>query len=71
MTRFRTWLRQFRDDESAIGDLARDVLDDPDWPRGRGSLTRYVEHLEEAGAVDDAIATLRAAWERYERSLTA
>lgn len=64
---FRTWLRQFRRDETALGDLARDVLADPDWPRGPGSLARYEAHLEDAGACNAAVSALREAWARYEQ----
>ena len=65
---FRAWLLQFRRDESALGDLARDVLADPDWPRGPGSLARFEAHLEDAGACDEAAGALREAWARYERA---
>jgi hypothetical protein len=64
---FRTWLRRFRHDETAIGDLARDTLADPDWPRGPGSLARYEGRLEDAGACDGAVRALREAWARYEQ----
>jgi len=64
---FRAWLRQFRRDGTAIGDLARDVLADPDWPRGPGSLARHEAHLEDAGACDGAVSALREAWARYEQ----
>lgn len=64
---FRAWLRQFRHQESAIGDLARDVLADQDWPRGPGSLARYESHLVSLDAIDGALDTLRAAWARFEQ----
>jgi uncharacterized protein YozE (UPF0346 family) len=64
---FRAWLRQFRREESAIGDLARDALADQEWPRGPGSLNKYLGHLEDVGACDAAIDTLHEAWARYER----
>jgi hypothetical protein len=63
---FRAWLRQFRREANAVGDLARDVLDDDDWPRGPGSLARYEAHLEDAGACDGALDALREAWANYE-----
>jgi hypothetical protein len=63
---FRRWLKQFTGEQSAIGDLARDVLADPSWPWGPGSLARYETHLDEAGASAAAVDTLRKAWKRYE-----
>lgn len=33
---FTTWLKTHRKDDTAIGDLARDVAADPDWPSRRG-----------------------------------
>ena len=64
---FRRWLRQFRGEESPIGDLARDIHADPGWPRGPGTLARYQEHLQEAGAAPDALAALHSAWRRYQQ----
>jgi hypothetical protein len=64
---FRQWLRQFHGEESAIGDLARDALADPQWSRGPGSLTRYVRHLEDSGAMGSAIDTLHQAWTRCQQ----
>lgn len=63
---FRTWLRQFEGDHSAVGDLARDVRNDPDWPDPDGSeLPRYEEHLTDQGAETRVLAVLRAAWTAY------
>jgi uncharacterized protein YozE (UPF0346 family) len=63
---FRQWLKQFTAERSAIGDLARDVYADACWPRGRGSLARYETYLDEVGANENAVTTLRTAWKRYE-----
>lgn len=68
---FRQWLKQFTADESATGDLARDVHADRSWPRGPGSLARYAAYLEDADACDGALEALRAAWARYEQERTA
>jgi len=64
---FRRWLVQFGREESAIGDLARDVRADPGWPSGPGLLARYQVHLQEAGAAPDALEALRSAWLRYQQ----
>lgn len=63
---FRSWLRRHRDDPGPVGDIARDVLADPGWPRGRGSLARYERHLESCHAVPEAVDALREAWALYQ-----
>ncbi|RST04603.1 hypothetical protein EF910_16500 [Streptomyces sp. WAC07149] len=62
---FTTWLKTHRKDDSAIGDLARDVSADPDWPSRRG-LSGQIAYLEERGAIPAAIDTLERAWEAYD-----
>jgi uncharacterized protein YozE (UPF0346 family) len=64
---FRQWLKQFTGEQTAIGDLARDIYKDRRWPRGPGSSSKYLSYLEDMEACDAAIGTLREAWERYER----
>lgn len=58
---FRSWLKQHRKADTALGDLARDVLADPSWPRGRGSLDTYRDHMRAHGAIE----VLERAWEQY------
>ena len=38
MSGFRSWLTQFVQVNSAVGDLARDVAADPDWLEGSDEL---------------------------------
>ena len=68
---FRDWLMQFRQDENAIGDLARDATADRCFPRpikGPDRLERYEDHLVEVhDAAPAAVETLRSAWDAYER----
>lgn len=64
-TSFRAWLRRHRRAETAIGDLARDALADPGWPRGPGSLDRYRDYLIGCGACCGALAAFEAAWQLY------
>ena len=64
---FRKWLEYHRYDTSHLGDLARDVICDSDWPKGPGSYERYEMHLIHSGACDEALAALANAWSRYER----
>lgn len=62
---FTTWLQAHAKDESAIGDLARDVASDPYWPSHR-QLSGQRDYLEERGAIPAAVETLERAWELYE-----
>ncbi len=65
MTTFRVWLLRHADEETPIGDLARDVRADHTWPKGRGSLQLYRDHLAEHDAPYGALEVLDAAWARY------
>ena len=60
---FKSWLRRFENDSNAIGDLARDVARDPDWPGGGPGRTR--RHIRDLGACEDALATHDRAWVEY------
>ncbi|KOG51093.1 hypothetical protein ADK75_17060 [Streptomyces virginiae] len=62
---FTSWLKTHAKDQNAIGDLARDVAADPDWP-SRRQLSGQREYLEERGAIPAAVETLELAWELYE-----
>jgi len=62
---FKTWLRRFEDENSAVGDLARDVARDPNWPSGGPRRTR--RHMEDLGACEDALTTHDRAWSEYRR----
>ncbi|MGW2818021.1 YozE family protein [Streptomyces sp. NPDC001415] len=61
---FTSWLKTHTD-QNAIGDLARDVSADPEWPSRKG-LPGQRDYLEERGAVPAAIETLERAWTQYE-----
>ncbi|GGW58274.1 hypothetical protein GCM10010503_39140 [Streptomyces lucensis JCM 4490] len=62
---FTAWLKTHADQHNAIGDLARDVSADPNWPSRRGRQGQR-DYLEECGAVTGAIETLERAWTQYE-----
>ncbi|WP_326679918.1 YozE family protein [Streptomyces sp. NBC_01237] len=62
---FTSWLKTHSKAESAIGDLARDVAADPDWP-SRQRLNGQRGYLEDRGAIPAAVETLERAWELYE-----
>ncbi|WP_069885799.1 YozE family protein [Streptomyces luteocolor] len=63
---FTSWLKTHTDQRNAIGDLARDVAADPNWPsrKGRQGQLAYLE--EEYGAIPAAVEALDRAWDQYE-----
>jgi len=61
---FTAWLRRQRRSNDRVGDLARDVVIDDNWPRGR-TLTRLDAYLVEVPACDAARVSLRVAWDEY------
>ncbi|OKI14178.1 YozE family protein [Streptomyces sp. CB03911] len=64
---FRAWLLRHVDEQSPIGDLARDVRDDHEWPEGEPeSFELYNEYLESMNACIDALDVLEDAWSRYD-----
>jgi hypothetical protein len=64
---FRAWLLRHVDEQTPIGDLARDARADDEWPEGGPeSLQLYNEHLEAMNACQDALDVLEDAWSRYD-----
>lgn len=61
---FRRFLRQYRSQNSALGDLAADVRLDRNFPDVRSwkTLERY---LSRVGASHNALETARRAWALY------
>lgn len=61
---FSKWLlnQQHRDDP--IGDLARDVVADRNWPSA-GNLDSYLDYLADMHAAAIAIDVLEKAWREY------
>lgn len=63
---FRAWLVQFEDEKTALGDLARDVAADSDFPRTGGSRAMRA-YLEDVGANDRVFDVLDRAWVQFKR----
>jgi uncharacterized protein YozE (UPF0346 family) len=63
--KFIQWLYGCMGEDSPVGDLARDVRMDKDWPKKSNSKNTFVRHLKEVGAVDAAVEALQVAWQRY------
>lgn len=62
---FGSWLAQFADSSTSLGDLARLAVDDPAWPSEPDRLGTYITYLEQAGATPAAFQTLTDAWIGY------
>lgn len=64
---FKTWLHRFVSVDLPIGDLARDVENDPDFP-DEDRLSVLLEHLDEKRVKADVKETLCDAWNFYKAS---
>ncbi len=64
---FRAWLRAREDEDSPVGDLARDVAADSEWP-SNATRDKAHAHLYACGAIPEAHAALNAAYDRWEAS---
>ncbi|MFJ6214910.1 YozE family protein [Streptomyces sp. NPDC092296] len=64
---FRAWLVSYAQIHGPLGDLARTVLDDPDWPEGPADLEKCRSRLLARGADTGAVDSLEEAWDRYRR----
>ena len=66
-TSFTNWLRDRKQEDTRIGDLARDMLQDTSWPKKATTKKAFRQHLEEMGACDAALETFEEAWTRYQQ----
>ncbi len=62
---FYSWLMQFKDDDTAIGDLAKDARRDRGFPRRSISYRNLKAYLENCQACDEAINTFSDAFAQY------
>jgi hypothetical protein len=64
MVSFVSYVLQFKDDDSAIGDVARDMMLDTGIKRSWGYKS-LVKHLESMNAVSQVYDVLEGAYERF------
>jgi uncharacterized protein YozE (UPF0346 family) len=62
---FYSWLLQFKNDDTAIGDLARDASSDGEFPRRSISYRYLKKYLESKHACDAAMNVFKEAFAQY------
>ena len=62
---FYSWLLQFKNDDTAIGDLARDASSDGEFPRRSISYRNLKKYLESKHACDAAMNVFKEAFAHY------
>ena len=63
---FTVWLSHQRDRQDPVGDLARDVSRDRDWPIIAAKCATYERSLIRRGASETSREALNRAWAEYE-----
>lgn len=65
--RFRQFLKTKLKDENAIGDFARDALDDPNFPKRTSNPKTILKYLElDTAAIPEAIEAAQDALMKYQ-----
>lgn len=64
---FNQWLSNQTTRRDPIGDLARDVKTDSEWP-SRKTLAGLQSYLEKQHAGEGAIKALKAAWQEWQKT---
>lgn len=67
---FYSWLLQFTEDDTDIGDLSRDVKRDSEFPRRSVSYKHLKDYLESKNACYDAIQAFEKAFTQYKVTKT-
>lgn len=66
MVSFRKWMRQYEEECSPMGDLARDIAADDTFPKSSIADTLF-GYMEECGACENCYKVFYEAWGMYER----
>jgi uncharacterized protein YozE (UPF0346 family) len=65
---FHRWLEKQAERNDHIGDLARDVISDREFPVEENSLPKLRGYLYECGAIFEAMTALETAWGEFSRA---
>lgn len=63
---FNEWLSRHIKRDSPLGDLARDVSSDKEFPTSN-SKEEIINHLHRLNACSDAVSTFKQAWKSYQQ----
>ena len=66
MNFYRWMMKKHLKTQAPVGDLARDMQDDKEFPRG-GNLDEILEYLESKGACFGCMDACMEAWKQSER----
>lgn len=64
---FYNWIKTQTDNE-AIGELALEILNDPDFPTNVASELRALAYLRRIDAEDECEDEMREAWRLYDKA---
>ena len=62
---YKFMIMNFLEDDSPLGDLARDMKSDRDFPKFSVTYDRIMNHLERCAACSDCFDTFDEGWNRY------
>ena len=68
MISYKTWIKNYENLNTPLGDLARDVVVDDNFPKST-SRKRILEYLTKSRAIDAAIEEFIKSWPQYKRDL--
>jgi uncharacterized protein YozE (UPF0346 family) len=61
---FKNWIAKYEKQGKPIGDLARDISGDKEFPE-TNDCEKILDYLHHNHACDNAIDTFKSAWRRY------
>lgn len=64
---FREWISKQKDRDDPVGDLARDILQDKDWPASSFRKVTCLKYLKSKTNWVVVLETFETAWEEFER----
>ena len=64
---FKTWIKQFKKENTRFGDLARDIQSDESFPR-KNNYEEMIDYLKMGDASSNAIDTFKDAWKSYQNN---
>jgi len=65
-TPFYEWLTKHKSLRTPVGDLAREVLKDEQFPRDLTTLDAFLEYLRSTSSSSQTLAKARVTWRAFE-----